>query len=98
MANYRRPLSKRILNRYSAAAVWAATECIPRLLTLAVLGVMILMTLFTIGEMPSGPAAAPSSPTLACSDTPSVYAAKPNPEPCTLASRAAQGLLAGGVR
>lgn len=57
MAGYRRSLLFCSVRLLSGKTLWLRNEFIPSIIAPAILGVMIIMTLITIGETPSGHAA-----------------------------------------
>ena len=91
---YKRPMIVRFFNHRRGSLKWISSTLVPSFAALLTLGVMIIVTLITIGEDKSGPAAnlSPSSTChthLLC-DT---HSFGPGPDLCTQASRVDQAQL-----
>ena len=74
---------------------WLFSTFLPSFVPIAVMGVMIIMTMITIGETPSGPAADLSTYHHGLKG-PTSLSFSTGPDPYTIASRVDQGHFDGG--
>ncbi|MBV5305583.1 MAG: hypothetical protein J0652_02695 [Desulfobulbaceae bacterium] len=89
-------LTGKIRRATRRVTAWVKADGLPCATVFFLMGGMIIMTLITIGEHPSGPAAKlSSSPYTISSDSTSIQT--PGHDPCTIASRVDHGQLMGSI-
>ncbi|MDD3814403.1 MAG: hypothetical protein PHZ02_07130 [Desulfocapsaceae bacterium] len=94
----RHPVRGKIRRALRRLPAWFVGEAVPSMIPIAVMGVMIIMTMITIGELPSGPAADLSALHQGSPEPTSSLSFSTGLDPYMIANRADQGHFVGGVK
>lgn len=90
-----RPVRGQIRRFMRQLSAWLKDDIVPKLIPIAVMGFMIISTMITIGETPSGPAADLSAHHQGLTRPPSSISFSTGLDPYTIANRVDQGQFVG---